>query len=290
MIEKAMSMPQISGYGNTMEHERCGPHLLHQRLNQGGMADVYIAYNAENRPIAIRRLRPSFKLNFFKRNEFTRGLGVQAHLHHPNVVRVIKLAKLEAVPYAVMEYVDGTNLRQVMARRDAILNEPLPLMEQMIAGLSHIHQKGYMHLDFKPENIMISHRGEVKILDFDLAQKILKHPVAQSELKGTPAYLSPEQILRQPVDERADIFALGVTLHELFTGKKPVNTGERRDIFRFYTDLTHPFPSTRTITPSIPLKLDRLILNCLEKRVDHRYPTLAMVARDFEQSVIATTG
>ncbi len=271
-----------------MEIERCGNYTLHEQLNQGGMAEVYIAYNAENKPIAIRCLRPKFKLNLFKRNEFARGLEVQACLNHPNVVRIIKLVKLDAIPYAVMEFVDGTNLRQTMMRKDPILSEPLPIMEQLINGLGHIHNHGYLHLDFKPENIMLSRRGEVKILDFDLAQKILKHPKPQSELKGTPSYLAPEQILRQPVDERTDIFSLGITLFELFTGHKPVVTGEKRDIFRTYTDFSYPLPSVRASNSSVSHKLDRIISNCLEKRAERRYPTVSMIARDFDQSMSVT--
>lgn len=266
-----------------MEIQRCGQYILHERLNAGGTAEVFTGVSPDNKTIAIRRLLPKFKLNLVKRLEFNRGLAIQAKFEHPNFVRTLEIAALKLVPYAVMEYVDGTNLRQAMLRKDPLLADPMPVFRQILEGLAYLHRCGFLHLDFKPENVILSRQGEVKILDFDLSEPILKKPRAQSAIKGTPGYLAPEQVLQQPVDERTDIFALGVTAYELFAGQKPFAGQDRQEIFRMSCNFDHPFPAARTINTAIPIALDRVLSHCIEKKPDRRYPTVSLILRDLDK-------
>lgn len=265
-----------------MQVERCGQYVLHQKLNEGGMAEVYIATDPQQQTVIVRKLLGKFKLNLFKRREFSRGLEVQSLLQHPNIVKVLKLATLSPVPYAIMEFVDGPNLRVPITQRQTALETNVPIFAELLKALSHVHTHGYLHLDFKPENILITHRGHVKLLDFDLSEKVGKIPKAQSEIKGTPAYLAPEQIAKLPVDERTDIFALGLTAFELFTGQKPFPSSDRNEVFRAISSET-PFPSARSINSDIPHALDRLIAGCIEKSPEKRYPTVGMIARDLQK-------
>src|SRR4051812_7157770 len=108
-----------------MEVPRCGSYVLEEQLNEGGTADIFVASSAENQQVIIRRLRSQYQWNMFKRLEFRRGLKIQAQMHHPNVVHLIQLSTFERLPYAAMEFVEGMNLRQVLLRKDPVLNKPI---------------------------------------------------------------------------------------------------------------------------------------------------------------------
>lgn len=268
---------------------RCGRYSLHERLNAGGMAEIFLGSSSEGNTVVVRRLLSQFKFNLSKRREFSRGLKIQSHFNHPNIVKIYELATLRIIPYAAMEYINGMNLRQTITHKKTTpFKQLLMLFQQMVDGLEHIHQRGYLHLDFKPENVLISPHKVAKIIDFDLAEPILKEPKAQSKINGTPAYLAPEQILRTPVDERTDIFALGITAYELFTGQKPFVAQTREDIFRANSNLKQPFPSPHSINPSIPRSLNRILSHCIEKKSDRRYPTASIITRDLNKVMVST--
>lgn len=270
-----------------MDPLRCGRYLLHERLNEGGMAEIFLGTSSENNPVIVRRLLPRFKFNLSKRREFTRGLKIQSKFDHPHIVKLYELVTLRIIPYAAMEYVNGMNLRQIITHKKATsFKQLLMLFHQMLAGLEHIHQRGYLHLDFKPENVLVSTRKDAKIIDFDLSEPIQKESKAQSEIKGTPAYLALEQILKMPVDERTDIFSLGITAYELFTGQKPFIANNREEIFRANSNLKRPFPSPHSINPSLPLSLNRILCHCIEKKVERRYPSVSMIIRDLNKVVV----
>ncbi len=264
--------------------EKCGTYRLEDRLNVGGMAEVFHATSSQDRHVIIRRLRHEFQYSWSKRRDFIRGLRIQAGIEHPNVVRVFELVTLTLQPYAVMEFVGGMNLRQAMIRKDPLLRAPLPIFHQILNGFIHIHGCGYLHLDVKPENMLVQPDGHTRIADFDLAQPILKVARKQPLVQGTPAYLAPEQILKLPIDARTDIFAFGLTAFELFTGRKPVARTQREEIFAAYTDMDTPFPSPRSFNPTIPESLETILGTCLEKNPDRRYNSFRKVLQDVEES------
>jgi eukaryotic-like serine/threonine-protein kinase len=265
-----------------MQQQRWGDYILWDQLNEGGMAEVFIATSPNEKQVVVRRLKSEYKLNLFKRYEFTRGLDIQSQMDHPSIIKVLEMHTLQATPYAILEYIDGFNLRQKLVHGRASIENRIAILLQILEGLYHIHSKKYLHLDFKPENILISNRGEVKIFDFDLAEEIQPTPHAQKEIHGTPSYLAPEQILRQPVDERTDIFAFGLTAFELFVGQKAFIPKNRNEIFEFYRDLETPFPTARSVNSSVPHVVDRIISKCLEKKVERRFPAVSMILRELD--------
>lgn len=266
-----------------MDLTRCGRYLLSERLNAGGTAEVFAATGPDGKTVVIRRLLPHFRFHFGQRKKFLRGLRIHATMNHENVVRVFSTGSDFFIPYGVLEHVDGSNLRILLNRQDPVLRDPIPIFRQMLLALQHVHRRGYLHLDYKPENILVARDAAVKLVDFDLALPISRKPAPLRELSGTPSYLSPEQILRTPVDERTDIFALGIAAYELFVGQKPFTPMERREIVNAYTSLDAPFPSPRAIKPAIPHKLSRILSNCVEKRTNRRYPTVSLILRDLQE-------
>ncbi|MCC7519116.1 MAG: serine/threonine protein kinase [Verrucomicrobiae bacterium] len=265
-----------------MDLTRCGQYLLHDRLNEGGNAEIFLATGDSNRTVVIRRLLPRFRFRFAQRKMFLHGLRIHARMDHENIVRVFAVENDWFIPYGVLEYVDGDNLRILLNKQAPLIREPIPIFRQMLLGLQHVHRQGYLHLDFKPENVLIARDRVTKLVDFDLSIRIPRKPAPLRELSGTPSYLSPEQILREPVDERSDIFSLGVTAFELFVGQKPFTPLERRDIMSAYTARDVAFPSPKAIKPALPQKLSRILSNCIEKRADRRYPTISLILRDLE--------
>jgi len=260
----------------------CGNYRLEDRLNEGGMAEIFIADGPDQRHVIIRRLLPKYRFDLKKRRDFIRGLRIQQRMHHRNVVKVIELTTRALYPFAVMEFVGGMNLRQAFLRKDSVVQTPLPIFHQMLLGLQHIHSHGFLHLDFKPENILLQPDGQARIADFDLSQPILKTPRKQPSVQGTPAYLAPEQIRKEPVDRRTDIFALGLTAFELFTWRKPLARGQRDEIFSAYCDNNHAFPAPNTLNPAIPEALSQIISGCIQKKSDDRFSSVTQILRDFE--------
>lgn len=209
---------------------------------------------------------------------------MQEQMHHPNVVRVLELVTFGLRPYAVMEFVGGMNLRQALLRKDPVVHHPLPIFCQILEGLHHIHSCGFLHLDFKPENILVQPDGHTRIADFDLAQPILPKPRRQPSVQGTPAYLAPEQIMKRPVDPRTDIFALGLTAFELFTRRKPVARSQREEIFAAYCDENTAFPIPSALNRTIPEALDQILGACLAKKPEERYTSVQRIIHDLQES------
>jgi serine/threonine protein kinase len=267
-----------------MDLQRCGDYILTELLNEGGTAQAFLARSPDNKNVVIRKLHSKYKLRYFKRKEFARGLEIQSKMNHPNIVKVIQQSQQDLIPYAVLEYVDGVNLRHAIANKSYFTDNPILILKQILNGVSHIHQQGYLHLDLKPENILISRHGEVKVMDFDLAEPILEKPRAHSKINGTLNYLAPEQILRKPIDERADIFSLGIVMFELFTGQKPFVAMKKNEALEVYADLDRPFTSPRAIKSDLPPGIDRIIMNCIQKRADLRYPTVSMIVHELHDT------
>lgn len=253
------------------------------RINRGGMADIYLVQDAAGQKHTLRVLLPEHRYSWREIRRFWWGCKVLAQLDHPNVIHFEGSGKFRGLRYAVLEYVPGTNLREKILRNDAGLRvHPLRLLVGMAAALAHVHERGFLHLDFKPENILVSPSYDPKLVDFDLAIRRPPRPKRISVLSGTPSYLAPEQIYRQPVDERADIFAFGMTAYEMVTGKKPVSGLSRAEVLRKYVNFEEHLKPIRHYVPDFPQHLDRVIRKCLEKDPARRYPTMSLVLRDLQ--------
>jgi serine/threonine-protein kinase len=259
-------------------------YTIQDHLNQGGMADIYSATDLHGQRFVLRILLAEHRYHWLSIRRFRWGCWVLSQLDHPNIARLFAAGKHQGRRYAVLEHVDGANLKERILRSDPVLRtSSLQLLTGMAAGLAHIHERGFLHLDFKPENVVLSRNCEPKILDLDLSVRRPKRPQRIPRLSGTPTYLAPEQIMRQPVDERADIFAFGITAYELLTGRKPVSGDTRRQLLEKYTDFGAHLKPLRDYLPGIHPLLEQIVLKCLEKDLERRYPSMQLVLRDLRK-------
>ncbi|HKI69448.1 MAG TPA: serine/threonine-protein kinase, partial [Verrucomicrobiae bacterium] len=177
------------------------------------------------------------------------------------------------------------NLKVLYGRHDPVLLENVAqILIDMAVGLEHMHENGFMHLDFKPENVLISRNANVRIVDFDLAQPISDKPQKITKNPGTPAYMAPEQLSGQLIDHRVDVFSFGVTAYELLTNRKPFEGETAADILRMQINRAG-FIAPRELNPDLPTNLERIVLRCLEREPEKRYPFVSVLARELQQAL-----
>jgi eukaryotic-like serine/threonine-protein kinase len=267
--------------------EQYGPYYLQELLNSGGMADIWFVTDPQGRPFALRRLRDNSLFNFTARRRFLRGCTVLSRIHdHENVIGYIEHGKIKGSLYLLMEYVESSNLKQLCGRNDPVLAENVgTILIDMAIAIEHVHDSGFMHLDFKPENVLVTRNAGVRLVDFDLARSKPDKPQKAPDNPGTPAYMAPEQLLRQPMDHRADIFAFGVAAYEVLTGRKPFAGETPDEILRKQIDRSIDFVPPRELNPDIPFPLERAILKCLERDPDKRYPIASLLVHDLQTAL-----
>src|SRR5881392_1023714 len=215
-----------------------GPYFLQELINSGGMASIWLATDTQGRAVAIRLLHHPLRFNFAARRRFLRGCEILSKIHHHDyVIQYIEHGKISGSLYCLMEYVESSNLKQLFARTDPLLQEHIGnILIDMAVALEHVHDSGFVHMDFKPENVLVTRNANVRLVDFDLAIPKPAKPVKRSKNPGTPAYMAPELLQRQVFDHRADIFAYGVTAYELLAGQKPFAGETPDDILRKQID------------------------------------------------------
>ena len=280
-----MDFSEMSPNKPSAEPGRFGRFYCQELINSGGMADIWIATDQEGKNFALRRLHKNLKFNFVARKRFFRGCEILSKIHnHEFVIGYVEHGTIEMTPYLLMEYVEASNLKIVLARQDPVLAENLAqILIDCALALEHVHDSGFMHLDYKPENILITRSGGVRLVDFDLAQPKPEEPIKMSKMPGTPAYMAPEQLQKEAFDARADIFAFGATAYELLTGQKPFPGETTEDILR--AELTGPPTNLREYNPDIPPALEQIVLKCLKRDVAQRYPYMSVVVRDLQAAL-----
>lgn len=260
-----------------------GRFRLQELINSGGMADIWLATDAEGKPFALRKLHDRLRFNFISRRRFLRGCEILSKIHdHEYVIQYIEHGKIGRSLYCLMEYVESSNLKQLFSRGDPMLQEHVGnILIDMAVALEHVHDSGFMHLDFKPENVLVTRNANVRLVDFDLALPKPDKPIKSSKNPGTPAYMAPEQLRREPFDHRADLFAYGATAYELLTGEKPFAGDTPSEILRSQVDRT-AFKTPRDLNSEIPAGLEKVIMTCLEKDPEKRYPIASVLVHDLE--------
>jgi len=269
------SMPRGAEIVAVVESTIEGRYQVITRVASGGMGEVYRAHDAVlARDVAIKLLHPQLAGDRGFVERFRREARAAAILNHPNVVGVYDWGSTDGTYFMVMEFVQGTNLRTVLAEYGRL--EPAQVVEitlQVLGALDHAHGHGIVHRDVKPENILIARDGTVKVADFGLARAYADSYVSQAEgtVTGTVQYLAPEQIQGEAADPRTDLYALGVVMFELLTGRIPF-TGET-SLSIAYQHLSGRIPAPSAAVPTASASLDPVVLHATEKDRDERPPS-----------------
>ena len=241
------------------------------QIGSGGMAEVYKAEQVSlERLVAIKKLKSSLAENPEMLERFFREGKSAAHLQHENIVQVYQMGEAQKEHYLVMEYVEGRDLKNVLKT-----SGPLPweiaclIVRQVAQGLDFAHQRGYIHRDIKPGNIMITTQGEVKIMDFGIVRRVDSELTQTGSFLGTPSYMSPEQLKGEGISPKSDLFSLGVVLYELVSGEKPFKAENEASLVQ---KIINQKPTTvRKHNPLVPRRVWRIIKRLLQKNPKKRF-------------------
>jgi hypothetical protein len=277
--------PGPAGRGSTTAAGRFVPGtLLGQRfrivglLGRGGMGEVYRADDMKlDQPVALKFLPEALQRDADRLDRFYGEVRLARQISHPSICRVYDVVEEDdGTPFLSMEYVDGEDLASLTRRIGRLpVYRALEVARQLCAGLSAAHEKGVLHRDLKPENVMIDGRGHARITDFGLAVGI--DGVSAGDVRsGTPAYMSPEQLAGREVTVRSDVYALGLVLYELFTGRKAVEASSLAELERKVREDAPTPPSE--LVPELDPAVERAILRCLEKDPGQRPSSASLVA------------
>jgi eukaryotic-like serine/threonine-protein kinase len=261
-----------------------GPYRLHELINSGGMADLWLASSQKEETYALRIMHRRLRFDFRAKKRFVRGCEILSQIHnHECVIGYFGHGKIDGSPYLLMEYVEGGNMRELLHNNDSVLIDKVwTILEDMAVALEHVHESGFMHLDYKPENLLLTRNGQIRLIDFDMALPRPEKPTKLGKYGGTPAYMAPELLLGKTVDHRADIFAYGVAAYELLTRKKPFIGDSAEEVLQKQVSYQEEFLSPRTHNPDISVGVEKVILKCLERDPDKRYPYMSVVIRDLQ--------
>ncbi len=262
---------------------RFGAYEVLEELGSGGMGRVYRAKNLSlDRIVALKTLAPRFSADQEFVQRFQKEARAAARLNHPNIVQIYDFGCEEGVYFLAMEYVDGQSLRTLLKRfrfkeRDALL-----VVRHAVAALAVAHAEGIIHRDIKPDNLMLTAKGDkLKLVDLGIAKRIGEdHGLTQTgQAVGTPEYISPEQIRgAKDIDARADIYSLGATFFQLVTGHAPFKGTSGAMVMSMH--LTEPLPDPRTYEPSLSEGLCRVLRKMMAKDRGERYPDVLALDRD----------
>ncbi len=250
------------------------------------MADIWLATDGRGKAYALRRLHARLRYNLLARRRFVHGCEILAKVQDDQcIIGYVEHGKIDGQFYLLMEYVEGENLKELYARQDPVLAENVAqILIDVAEGLAHVHENGFMHLDFKPENVLVTRNAGVRLVDFDLAQPIPDQPKKMSKNPGTPAYMAPEQLQQKPIDHRVDIFAYGVAAYELLTSQKPFPGDSPGEILSKQINRSE-FVPPRQHNPDIPAAMEKVILKCIEREPDMRYPFMSVLLRDVKAAL-----
>jgi serine/threonine-protein kinase len=243
------------------------------------MGTVYRAIDRElDDDVALKVLLPdAFDEGSGATQTLKQEIRLARKITHRNVVRTHDLGEAEGVRFLTMEYVPGTTLRDILDRRGVVALAPgLQIAKQLCRGLAAVHEAGIVHRDIKPPNIMVLPNGVVKLMDFGIARAAGGDDPGDGSTVGTPYYMSPEQARGGVVDERSDIYAVGVVLYEMWTGTRPIGGATPGEVMRRHLSV-EPAPLT-SLRPDLPALLERLVAACLAKSPDRRPPSASDLA------------
>jgi TolB-like protein/Tfp pilus assembly protein PilF len=275
--------------------DKLGRYQILGPIGAGGMGEVFRASDPRlGRDVAIKVLPAEMALDPDRLARFQREARALASLNHAHIVTIFSVEETNGMHFLTMELVEGQSLSSLIPANGLPVQRIVEIAGALADALAAAHEKGIVHRDLKPANVMITQDGRVKVLDFGLAKDVSGGGSSDVTLTslgntqagtvvGTPAYMSPEQIFGRPLDHRADIFSLGVVLHEMATGRRPFEGNSSGELFSaILRDDPSPVTDSR---PDLPGDLARIIRRCLEKDPRHRVQTACDVANEFRDLV-----
>lgn len=257
-----------------------------EKIGTGGMSDVYKAKDHKlNRFVAVKVLKQEFSENANFVSKFRIEAQAAAGLMHPNIVNVYDVGEEGENHYIVMELVEGITLKKYIEKKARLsVKEAVSIAIQVSMGIEAAHNNHIIHRDIKPQNIIISKEGKVKVTDFGIAKAATSNTIT-SNVMGSVHYTSPEQARGGYSDEKSDIYSLGVTMFEMLTGRVPFN-GETTVAIAI-KHIQEEFPSPRDYVPEIPVCVEQIVFKCCQKSPDRRYQSMSELIVDLKQSLIS---
>jgi serine/threonine-protein kinase len=265
-----------------MAKKKIGRYRILSELGRGAMGVVYKAEDPNlDRVVALKTIIVDEDAE--GREEYHKRFILEAKaagkLNHPNIITTFDCGEHDGLAYLAMELLEGKDLRSRMLKESIPPAEAVEVARQVAEGLAYAHERGVVHRDIKPGNIMINKRGQVKIMDFGLARmRVADHKTSTGMVLGTPRYMSPEQISGQPVDQRSDVFSLGIVLYEMLTGTRLFSGEDMAQVTHQITEFEH-IPPTRQVS-GLPAMIDFVVARALKKDPAVRYQDARELAAD----------
>lgn len=260
-----------------------GRYEITELIGVGGMAEVYKGVDViDNKTVAIKILKKEFAENEEFLRRFRNESKAIAVLSHPNIVKIYDVGFSEKIQYIVMEYIDGITLKEYIEEEKVLTwKDTVHFVIQILRALQHAHDKGIVHRDIKPQNIMMFTDGTIKVMDFGIAKFAREEgKTATDQAIGSVHYISPEQASGNVTDAKSDIYSVGAMMYEMLTGRKPFDSDNPVAIAVMHM---HDIPERpRAINPDIPDGLEEIVLRAMEKAPEDRYPTTAEMISDIE--------
>jgi eukaryotic-like serine/threonine-protein kinase len=261
-----------------------GPYSLERLIGQGGFAWVFAARERDGTPVAVKVLKPRYAGDPQFEARFRNESQTASLLEHPNIIRIRRVAKDEDhVLFAMDLYADSLAAR---IEREGALPETdvVGIGRDIATALAFAHERGVIHRDLKPDNVLLRSDGSAVLTDFGIARAVSRY-VASTGVNmtiGTPHYLSPEQAQGRPLDRRADLYALGVTLYKAATGAVPFTSTDWFELARLHVE--EPPPSLRKRRPGLSKRFESVVMKCLAKHPDDRYTDAGELRLDLDQT------
>ncbi len=264
-----------------------GAYQILEQIGRGGMATIFKAYHpAMDRYVAVKMLASHFAQDETFVPRFTQEARTLARLEHPHVLPVYDYGEQEGTTYLVMRYIEAGTLKDLITGQGPLeLDQVAHILDQVGRALGYAHSQDVIHRDIKPANVLIDARGDAFLMDFGIAKMVAGTAqfTATGAIVGTPAYMSPEQGMAEPADHRSDIYALGVVLYEMVTGRVPFEAETPLAVLLQHVNA--PLPPPRQIKPDLPAAIERVILKAVAKSPDDRFQTAEDMVQAFHKAM-----
>jgi serine/threonine-protein kinase len=262
-----------------------GRYRVRRFLAKGAMARIYIAEDeATGGLVAVKVLEEKAAKNHELRERFLREANALALVTHPNVVKIHEVGEDQGTPFLVMEFLAGESLKEAL-ERERVIDQPnaLQILQQAAQALFSAHAQGIVHRDIKPDNLFLigddpERPTELRVLDFGLSRMFQSKLTAAGTVIGTPGYMAPEQVVADPVDQRTDVYGLGMVMYRMFVGRLPFDGPDDVTILAKQL-LMHPPPPSH-FRDGVEPRIERVIMTAIHKRPEHRYPSMQLFGND----------